>query len=76
MSPKFVQTLLTLPKDFVSKPSVEGTTAFEYLSGRRDIAYVMDDDDLMWVLDDKHPDGGLVYVFQDHSSVVYKPRVQ
>ena len=76
MSRKFVQTLLTLPKTFVSMPSTEGTTAFEYLNGRRDFTNVMDDEDLMWVLDDKHPDGGLVYVFKDHSSVVYKPRVQ
>ncbi len=76
MSRKFIQTLLTLPKDFISKPSTEGSTAFEYLSRRRDIANVMDDEELMWVLDDKHPEGGLIYVFKDHSSVVYKPRLQ
>jgi len=51
----------------------EGTTAYKYLSGQRDYASLFTDSDLIAILDDKHPDGGLLYVFSDYSSVVYKP---
>jgi hypothetical protein len=60
-------------KPFKAAPSTEGTTAHEYLSGRRDYAKLFTDPDLIAIPDDKHPDGGLLYVFSDYSSVVYKP---
>lgn len=71
---RFVEKLITIPKGFECKPSDPGTTAYLYLSGERDPANLTDDDDLMWVIDDKHPQGGLLYIFKDHSSVVYKPK--
>ena len=69
----FVEKKLTIPKGFVPKEPREGTTANLYLTGKRQPAGLMDDSDLMWVIDDKHPEGGLLYVFKDHSSVVYIP---
>jgi hypothetical protein len=69
---RFIETMLTLPKNFVSKPSEPGTFAYEYLQGRRGPHTLMEDEDLMFVVDDKHPQGGLIYVFKDHSSVVFK----
>ena len=53
--------------------STDGTTAHKYLSGQRDYAKLFTDPDLIAILDDKHPDGGLLYVFSDYSSVVCKP---
>ena len=70
---RFIETKISLPKDFVSKASDPGTSAYEYLQGRRDPHNLTDDDDLMFVVDDKHPHGGLIYVFKDHSSVVFAP---
>jgi hypothetical protein len=32
-----------------------------------------EDDDLMFIVDDKHPQGGLIYIFKDHSSLMFKP---
>lgn len=60
-------------KPFKTMPSTEGTTAHEYLSGRRDRANLFTDSDLIAILDDKHPEEGLLYVFSDYSSVVFKP---
>lgn len=60
-------------KPFKPAASTEGTTAHKYLSEQRDYASLFTDSDLIAILDDKHPDGGLLYVFADHSSVVYKP---
>jgi hypothetical protein len=62
-------------KPFKAAASIEGTTAHEYLTGQRDYASLFTDSDLIAILDDKHPDGGLLYVFSDYSSVVYKPKV-
>lgn len=73
MPRRFIEKLITLPKNFEVKPSAEGTTGHLYLSGKRDPRNLMEDDDLMMILDDKHPQGGLLYIFKDHSSVVYKP---
>lgn len=60
-------------KPFKPAASTEGTTAHKYLTGQRDYANLFTDSDLVAVLDDKHPDGGLLYVFSDYSSVVCKP---
>jgi hypothetical protein len=60
-------------KPFKAAPSADGTTAYKYLSGQRDYAHLFTDSDLIAILDDKHPDGGLLYVFSDFSSVVCKP---
>jgi len=55
-------------------PATPGTIAHEYLSGRRNPLLLTEDPDLLAVFDDKHPDGGLGYVFTDHSSVCFKPK--
>ena len=60
-------------KPFKAMASADGTTAYKYLSGQRDYANLFTDSDLIAIVDDKHPDGGLLYVFSDYSSVVYKP---
>ena len=60
-------------KPFKAAASTDGTTAYEYLSGQRDYMNLFTDSDLIAIVDDKHPDGGLLYVFSDYSSVVYKP---
>jgi hypothetical protein len=60
-------------KAFKAAAPVEGTTAHKYLSRQRDWANLFTDSDLIAILDDKHPDGGLLYVFADYSSVVFKP---
>jgi hypothetical protein len=60
-------------KPFKAMASTDGTTACKYLIGRRDYANLFTDSDLIAIVDDKHPDGGLLYVFSDYSSVVYKP---
>jgi hypothetical protein len=60
-------------KPFKAAASTEGTTAHKYLTGQRDDTQLFTDADLIAILDDKHPDGGLLYVFSDYSSVVYKP---
>lgn len=70
---RFVETVMTLPKGFLPKAAEEGTAAFEYLSKRRNVANLMDDPDLLFIMDDRHPNGGLLYVFEDHSSLVYNP---
>lgn len=75
MAKRYIETKMRLPKDFISKPSEPGTSAYEYLQGRRNPNALMEDDDLMFVVDDEHPQGGLIYVFKDHSSVVFKPRL-
>ena len=69
---RFVETRMTLPKDFVSKIAEPGTSAYEYLRGRRNPVLLMEDQDLLFIIDDKHSQGGLLYVFKDHSSVVFK----
>jgi len=61
-------------KPFKAAASTHGTTAHKYLSGQRDWSTLFTDSDLIAILDDKHPDGGLLYVFSDYSSVVFKPR--
>ena len=60
-------------KPFKAAASIDGTTAYKYLSGQRDYASLFTDSDLIAILDDKHPGGGLLYVFSDYSSVVFKP---
>ena len=60
-------------KPFKAAASTEGTTAHNYLTARRDYMNLFTDSDLIAILDDKHPDGGLLYVFSDYSSVVCKP---
>ena len=60
-------------KPFRAAASTDGTTAHKYLSGQCDYAKLFTDPDLIAILDDKHPDGGLLYVFSDCSSVVCKP---
>jgi hypothetical protein len=60
-------------KPFKAAASTDGTTAYKYLSGQRDYANLFTDSDLIAIVDDKHPDGGLLYVFADYSSVVFKP---
>lgn len=60
-------------KPFKAMASTDGTTAHKYLRGQRDYMNLFTDSDLIAIVDDKHPDGGLLYVFSDYSSVVYKP---
>ncbi len=43
--------------------STEGTTAHKYLSGQRDWSALFTDSDLIAIVNDKHPNGGLLYVF-------------
>jgi hypothetical protein len=62
-------------KPFRATASTDGTTAHKYLSGLCDWSNLFTDSDLIAILDDEHPDGGLLYVFSDYSSVVYKPIV-
>jgi hypothetical protein len=62
-------------KPFKAAASTEGTTAHKYLTGQRDDMNLFTDSDLIAIVNDKHPDGGLLYVFSDYSSVVYKPSV-
>jgi hypothetical protein len=66
-----VKFFAKLPKDFVAKAALPGTTAFEYLNEKRSVYGLIDDPDLLFVIDDKHTDGGILYVFNDHSSVAY-----
>ncbi len=70
---RHVLKVMKLPKDIVPKAPNPGTTAYEYLHGRRDPNMLTEDDDLRFIVDDKHPEGGLLYVFKDHSSVVFIP---
>ena len=60
-------------RPFKALTPVEGTTAHQYLSGLRDSSDLFTDPDLIAIVHDEHPDGGLLYVFSDYSSVVYKP---
>ena len=60
-------------KPFKAAASTDGTTAHKYLSGQRDWSALFTDSDLIAILDDKHPDGGLLYVFSDYSSMMCKP---
>jgi hypothetical protein len=60
-------------KPFKAAASTDDTTAHKYLSGQRDYTNLFTDSDLIAIVNDKHPDGGLLYVFSDYSSVVYKP---
>jgi hypothetical protein len=60
-------------KPFKAAASTKGTTAHKYLTGQRDHTNLFTDSDLIAIVNDKHPDGGLLYVFSDYSSVVYKP---
>jgi hypothetical protein len=62
-------------KPFKPAASTEGSTAHKYLSGQRDLANLFTDSDLIAILNDKHPDGGLLYVFSDYSSVIHKPKI-
>ena len=70
---RFIETKMKLPKGFVTKGAEPGTSAYEYLQGRRNPTMLTEDEDLIFIIDDKHRDGGLLYVFKDHSSVVFKP---
>jgi hypothetical protein len=72
---RFVETVMTLPKGIVYKAATEGTTAHEYLTQKRAVTGLMDDADLCLIVNDNHPDGGLLYLFKDHSSVAYMPVV-
>lgn len=67
---------MRLPKNFYTVAATEGTRAFEYLSGQRDPLNLTEDPKLLYIIDDENPQGGLLYVFKDHSSVVYKPTTQ
>jgi hypothetical protein len=60
-------------KPFKAAALTDGTTAHKYLTGQRGWSNLFTDSDLIAIVDDKHPDGGLLYVFSDYSSVVYKP---
>jgi hypothetical protein len=60
-------------KPFKAAASTDGTKAHKYLSGQCDWSTLFTDSDLIAIVNDKHPDGGLLYVFSDYSSVVYKP---
>ena len=60
-------------KRFKAAASTDGTTVHKYLTGQRDCANLFTDPDLIAILDDKHPGGGLLYVFLDYSSLVCKP---
>jgi hypothetical protein len=64
-----------LPKDFHSVQATPGTRAYEYTSGKLKGPGLIDDPELLMVIDDKDPQGGLLYVFNDHSSVVWIPTV-
>jgi hypothetical protein len=75
MTQRFIKTYGQLPKDIHPVAPTEGTRAYEYLSGTRILASLMDDPMLRLIVDDKHPEGGMIYVFKDHSSVVYAPVV-
>jgi hypothetical protein len=59
-------------KPFKAAASTDGTSAHKYLSGQRHWSTLFTDSDLIAIVNDKHPDGGLLYVFSDYSSVVYK----
>lgn len=76
MTKRFITTFMKLPKDFAPKAPTPGTRAHEYLSGARHASDLTDDPELLFIIDDKHPEGGLLYVFNDRSSVVFKPPVQ
>jgi hypothetical protein len=60
--------------DFLPVAPTPGTRAFEYLNGKRNPDGLLSDPELLAVFDDKHPQGGLLYLFRDRSSVAYKPR--
>lgn len=76
MSHSKVKRFVKMPLPKVAPRAAEpGTTAYEYLSGRRNPQNLTEDDDLWGIVDDKHPDGGLLYVFKDHSSVFYIPNL-
>jgi hypothetical protein len=51
-------------------PATFGTRAYEYINRQRDSKMVLHDPMLVAVIDDKHPDGGLLHLFSDHSSLV------
>lgn len=56
--------------------AVEGTQAFEYISGRKHISTVMSDPNLLCAWDTREAgfaDGGWNYQFKDGSSVCYIP---
>ena len=59
---RYIETRMALPKNFATKRSEPGTSAYEYLQGRRNPNMLMEDDDLLFILDDKHPQGGLLYL--------------
>jgi hypothetical protein len=59
-----VKFFAKLPKDFVAKAALPGTTAFEYLNGKRSVYGLIDDPDLLFVIDDKHTDGGILLCLQ------------
>ena len=58
-----------LPENFTPRAAEPGTSAYEYLCGRRDPQKLLDDPDLEFIVDDRHPTAGPVYVFRDRSSV-------
>ena len=72
---RFVEKMVRVPKGFKPQPP-DGRRAGDYLSGRRDPSLLTEDPELLWIIDDKQPDGSLLYVFKDHSSVAYKPPKQ
>ena len=73
MANRFIQTHMKLPKGFEPVPPNEGTRAYDYLTGIRPIEKLLEDEKLAFIIDDKHPDGGQLYVFEDRSSVVFNP---
>ena len=60
-------------KPFRPTPASPGTRAYEYISGLRNISSLQNDPDLLVAIDDKQPDGSLIYLFRDYSSLAQKP---
>ncbi len=70
---ELVPRYMKLPKDFGPTQATPGTRAFEYINLLRSTKELIDDPELLMIIDDKDPAGGLLYVFKDHSSVVHIP---
>ena len=71
---RFKEVVMKLPRDFRSIDATEGTRAYEYLTRALPSSVLTVDPELLFIMDDKSPEGGLLYVFKDHSSVAFTPR--